>query len=55
MIIELEANGAEKVEVRHDAERELKRFQWRKLKKITYHTVRRAEGGIRAVINGIQS
>jgi len=38
MIIELEANGAAKIEVRYNAERELifKRFHWRKLKKVTY-------------------
>lgn len=37
-IIELEANGAEKIKARYDAERELifKRFHWRKLKKVTY-------------------
>lgn len=38
MIIELEANGAEKTTVRYDAKKELKfkSFHQRKLKKVTY-------------------
>lgn len=38
MVIELKANGAEKMEVRYDPEKELmlKKFHWRRLKKAIY-------------------
>lgn len=53
MIIELKANGAEKMEVRYDPEKELmlKEFHWRPYICI----VKQAGGVIRAVITGIQS
>lgn len=53
MIIELKANGAEKMEVRYDPEKELmlKEFHWRPY----ICRVKQAGGVIRAVITGVQS